>query len=158
MAAVSAGLLMCRDRGDLHFFLVHPGGPYFKNKNEGVWTIPKGLVDEDEDRLVAAQREFLEETGMEPRGFFYPLGSTRMKSGKEIFAWAFAGDWNEADGITSNTFELEWPPRSGKIAMVPEADQGRWMVYEEAVVLIHPAQRVFLDRAMAARELILSGP
>ena len=147
MAAVSAGLLMCRFRAGLNFFLVHPGGPFFKNKSHGAWTIPKGLVGESEDRLAAACREFLEETGIEPGGPFHSLGSTRMKSGKEIFAWAFASEWDERTGITSNTFELAWPPRSGKIIHVPEADQGRWMTYDEAVAYIHPSQIVFLDRA-----------
>lgn len=155
MAVVSAGLLMCRVRGEFNFFLVHPGGPFFRNRNEGIWTIPKGLVDEGEDRLLAAQREFFEETGIKPTAPYYPLGSTRMKSGKQIFAWAFAGEWNEADGIKSNTFELEWPPRSRKRIQVPEADKGRWMSYEEAVGHVHPAQKVFLDRAMDQRTTII---
>ena len=155
MAAISAGLLMCRVRGELNFFLVHPGGPFIKNKSDGVWTIPKGLVDENEDRLAAARREFIEETGITPNGPYHPIGSTVMKSGKQVFAWAFAGKWDEATGITSNTFELTWPPRSGKTILVPEADQGRWMTYPEALRHIHPSQKVFLDRAMRDRDVIV---
>lgn len=157
MAAISAGLLMCSiHNGSQHFFLVHPGGPFYKNKHEGVWTIPKGLVNENEDRLMAAQREFVEETGIQPSGSYHSLGSVRMKSGKEIFVWAFVGNWEEFSGITSNTFELEWPPRSGRTILVPEADEGRWMDYEEAVTCIHPVQKIFLDRAIAERGLLFS--
>ncbi len=157
MAAISAGLLMCNIcEGKLIFFLVHPGGPFYKNKHKGVWTIPKGIVNENEERLVAAQREFFEETGIEPRGPYHSLGSARMKSGKEILVWTFVGEWEVASGITSNTFELEWPPRSGKTMQVPEADQGRWMAYEEAAMYIHSSQKVFLDRAVTDRGLIFS--
>lgn len=154
MAAISAGLLMCQLReGKLQFFLVHPGGPFYKNRNEGVWTIPKGLVSVGEDRLAAAQREFREETGIEPRGPYHSLGFSRMKSGKEVFVWGFAGQWEEHQGITSNTFSLAWPPRSGKTIQVAEADAARWMTYDEGVKYIHPSQTVFLDRATESSDL-----
>ncbi len=157
MKTVSAGLLMCRRHHDLNFFLVHPGGPFFRNKHKGFWTIPKGLVDEGEDLLAAACREFGEETGIIPTGPYHPLGSTVMKSGKEVFAWAFAGEWDESTGIKSNTFQLNWPPRSGKTILVPEADEGKWMNYQDAVEYLHPSQQVFLDRAVADQQLIFPG-
>lgn len=146
MAQVSAGLLMHRIQQHREFFLVHPGGPFFKKKNEGVWTIPKGLVEGTEDLLSTAAREFEEETGIKPNGPYSELGVTKLKSGKLIHAWSFPGDWEESQGIRSNTFSLEWPPRSGKFIDVPEADRGRWFDYEQACKHINPAQKIFLDR------------
>lgn len=131
----------------LKFFLVHPGGPYHVNKNEGAWSIAKGLIEDGEALLSAAKREFKEETGIEPIEPFYSLGAIKMKSGKSVHAWAFEGTWSEAEGITCNTFELEWPPRSGKKISIPEVDRASWMDYEMAKVMIIPAQAPFLDRA-----------
>jgi predicted NUDIX family NTP pyrophosphohydrolase len=144
---LSAGLLMYRFvDNEFEFFLIHPGGPFYQKKNEGVWSIPKGLPDEGEDLLITAQREFLEETGITPSPPFYPLGTARTKSGKMIHAWAFPGNWNSSDGIKSNTFSLEWPPRSGNRIDVPEADRANWFCYDEAAILINIQQRIFLDR------------
>ncbi|HYF68344.1 MAG TPA: NUDIX domain-containing protein [Ohtaekwangia sp.] len=151
MPAHSAGLLMCRLVNDeIQYFLIHPGGPYYTRKNEGVWSIPKGLPEENEketDLLVTAQREFFEETGIAPSGTFYDLGTSKTKAGKIIHAWSFLGSWNEHDGIKSNTFELEWPPRSGRKIQVPEADRGAWVTYHDACKLINVNQVCFLDRA-----------
>ena len=111
MPQLSAGLLMYRQRGDEpEFFLIHPGGPFYRNKDEGVWSIPKGLAVPEEDLVAAAQREFNEETGIAPTGEFHSLGWIKMKSGKVVHAWMFSGTWDEKDGINSNTFPLEWPP------------------------------------------------
>ncbi len=147
MGQISCGLLMYKRRSEVQFFLVHPGGPFFQRKDEGAWTIPKGLLEEKEELLQAAQREFAEETGLVPRGPYLPLGTTKMSSGKIIHAWAFEGEWEEAGGIRSNNIELEWPPRSGKKMQVPEADRGKWCSYSDALRLIHPAQKVFVEKA-----------
>jgi predicted NUDIX family NTP pyrophosphohydrolase len=146
-AHLSAGLLMCRFQSELEFFLVHPGGPFFKNKELGVWSIPKGLPDGDEELLMTAQREFKEETGITPVPPFYPLGSIQQKAGKIVHAWAFAGKWDPADGIYCNTFTLEWPPKSGKIQEFPEQDKAEWMSYSKAATHINPAQLPLLERA-----------
>jgi predicted NUDIX family NTP pyrophosphohydrolase len=150
MGVVSAGLLMCRFRNtgsDVEFFLVHPGGPFYARKDAGVWSIPKGLPENDEALEDAARREFEEETGIVPRGPFHSLGTAKLKSGKTIHAWAFLGAWNPEDGIVSNTFELEWPPRSGKRIMVPENDRAGWFTFDAAVKLIKEQQVPFLERA-----------
>lgn len=147
MPQLSAGLLMCRLSPDVQFFLVHPGGPFYVRKNEGVWSIPKGLVENDEDLLTTAKREFSEETGIIPSGPFEFLGTAKMKSGKIIHAWSFIGSWDPSGGIVSNTFPLQWPPRSGKTIYVPEADRAQWCSYEEAVQLVHPSQKVLIDKA-----------
>lgn len=141
-------MLMCRkESGTLEFFLVHPGGPFYAKKNEGVWSIPKGLPEGEEAPDATAQREFFEETGIKPVPPFHPLGTTKLKSGKTIHAWLFFGAWDAAQGVSSNTFTLEWPPRSGKFIEAPEVDRGAWMRYEEAAVMINPKQVVFLERA-----------
>jgi predicted NUDIX family NTP pyrophosphohydrolase len=147
----SAGLLMCRKQNDsLEFFLVHPGGPYYMKKNEGVWSIPKGIPDDGEDLLLAAQREFYEETCLAPHPPFYSLGSLKTKAGKIIHAWTFLGEWDSSQKITSNTFPMEWPPRSGKRIMIPEVDRAEWMTFEKAVKMINPNQIPFLERAKEA--------
>jgi predicted NUDIX family NTP pyrophosphohydrolase len=145
---VSAGLMLYR-RGDngIEVFLVHPGGPYYKNKDGGSWSIPKGETMEGEALLENAKREFTEETGKKPEGVFLSLGTTRLKSGKTIHAWAFEGNFE--GGIKSNLFELEWPPRSGRVQKFPEADEGRFFTLDEAKRKIHPAQAVFIDRLTA---------
>lgn len=148
MAQQSAGLLMYRNHNqEKQFFLVHPGGPFWAKKNEGAWSIPKGLVETDEELLTAAKREFKEETGVEVVEPFHSLGSVKLKSGKVIHAWAFAGEWNSATGITSNRFEIEWPPRSGKSILIPEADRAEWMSFGKASVMINPGQLPFLQLA-----------
>jgi len=144
---ISAGLLMYRYRnGHLEVFLAHPGGPFFKNKDAGYWSIPKGEMDPGENSLNAAIREFSEETGIVPRGEFIPLGSVVQKSGKTVHAWAFAGDWDGATPIKSNTFEMEWPPRSGKKQTFPEIDRAEFFPAARALKKINAAQREFIKR------------
>lgn len=156
MAQQSAGLLMYRIRnGTPEYFLVHPGGPFYARKDDGAWTIPKGLSDPDEALLDAAKREFAEETGLPTAGEFVPLGFIKMKSGKIVHAWMFAGSWDDSSGISSNTFPLEWPPKSGKIIEVPEADKGGWFDFETAVVKINSNQKPFLIRA---RDILEANP
>jgi predicted NUDIX family NTP pyrophosphohydrolase len=120
--------------------LVHPGGPFWAKKDEGAWSIPKGLVDEGEDLLAAAKREFLEETGMAVDGAFLDLGAHKQASGKTIAAWACEGDFDPAT-LTSNTFSLEWPPRSGRMAEFPEVDRAAWYSIDVALVRINKGQK-----------------
>jgi predicted NUDIX family NTP pyrophosphohydrolase len=145
----SAGLLMYRTRADngaAEFFLVHPGGPFFAKRDAGVWTIPKGEPAGGEDLLDCARREFREETGFDPGpGPFLPLGSVKQKGGKTIHAWAFAGDHDPA-AIVSNTFKVQWPPKSGKWIAVPEVDRAGWFSLDEASAKINPAQQELLGR------------
>lgn len=147
--AISAGLLMIDQSEELEFFLVHPGGPFFKNKDNGFWTIPKGLVHESETMLDAAIREFKEETGLTPQGPYHELGNVKQKSGKIVHAWMFAGQWDPNQDIKCNTFKLEWPPRSGRMQDFPEVDRAAWMPYTEAKVKMNKEQQVFLERAKA---------
>lgn len=144
----SAGLLLYYEDGEhtLHFFLVHPGGPFFAKRNNGVWTIPKGMVNENEDELTAAMREFLEETGLIGQAPFIPLGTITQKGSKLVTAWAFRGKWDPSHGIKSNTFELEWPPRSGIKRTFPEVDEGKWFTLAEAKVAIIREQIPFLNK------------
>lgn len=146
---IAAGLLMCKLEVDrLYFFLVHPGGPFFKNKDKGVWSIPKGIPESDKEELLSvAIREFEEETGIKPVGDYRPIGHVQQKAGKIVHAWAFLGEWDSKSGIKSNTFSVEWPPRSGKFQNFPEMDKAEWLPYGEAVNKINPAQIEFLDRA-----------
>ena len=145
MPKVSAGLLMYRRReGDLEVLLVHPGGPLFVNRDDGFWSIPKGEVDADEDLLAAACREFTEETGLEPTGPFLPLGQIKQRGGKLVHAWAFEGDCDPAS-IRSNTFEMEWPPRSGRRQTFSEIDRAAFFDLDAARHKINPAQTTFLD-------------
>lgn len=125
--------------------LVHPGGPYWSKKNEGSWSLPKGEIERDEDLLMAARREFLEETGLLANGPFIELGSVRQKSGKEISAWAFEGDC-DPESLVSNTCEIEWPPRSGKRITIPEVDRGQWFTISDAADFIRDEQRDLLVR------------
>ena len=149
-SSISSGLLMYRVRnGILEVFLAHPGGPFFKNKDNGYWSIPKGEIDPKESVLDAAIREFIEETGITPAGEFIPLGTVVQKSGKTVHAWAFAGDWNERKPIVSNTFEMEWPPRSGKKQQFPEIDRAQFFPVAEALEKINEAQRELIRRLEA---------
>jgi predicted NUDIX family NTP pyrophosphohydrolase len=145
----SAGLIMFRRlKDELEVFLVHPGGPIWAKKDEGAWTVPKGEYEDDEDPLVAAQREFEEETGFTATGEFLNLGTIKQKSGKRVTAWAFEGDCNPAN-LKSNTCEIEWPPRSGRRLEIPEVDRGRWFSIEEARRFIREEQRPLLDNLWA---------
>jgi predicted NUDIX family NTP pyrophosphohydrolase len=146
MPKASAGLLMYRKRnGRLEALLVHLGGPFWKNKDRGAWFVPKGEINPGEDQLVAAQREFQEETGLVAAGQFLSLGSVRHKSGKTVTAWAFAGDCDAAS-LKSNTFEMGWPPKSGKRAQFPEIDRAEFFSVERAREKMHPAEFEFLTR------------
>lgn len=147
---LAAGLLMCNHlTGTVQFFLVHPGGPYYANKDAGVWTIPKGIPEENEELMDTARREFFEETGIPSRPPFHDIGTVKQKGGKVVHAWTFLGEWDPATGISCNNFTMEWPPRSGKMGEFPEMDRGKWMDYEEARRMINAAQIPFLDRAKA---------
>ena len=126
--------------------LVHPGGPFFAKKHAGVWTIPKGIPDAGEDLLECAKREFREETGFAPGdGEYLPLGSVKQKGGKTVHAWAVQGDCDPAQ-LRSNTFKLQWPPKSGKWIEVPEIDRAAWFGLAEAAEKINPAQAAMLPR------------
>ena len=146
----SAGLLLYRLRGgEVDLLLGHPGGPYFRRKDHGSWTIPKGLLDsESEDPLVAARREFEEETGLTVGDVdFLELGEVRLGSGKRVQAWAFEGEC-DPDALESNTFTLEWPPRSGRQAEFPEIDRFAFFGPEEAVERLNPKQADFVVRLL----------
>src|ERR1700733_10588544 len=138
MAKQSAGILLYRKTGSsLQVFLVHPGGPFFKNKDAGAWSIPKGEFLDDEDALVAAKREFFEETGQAiSNGKFIPLKPVQLKSGKIVHAWAIEGDIDH-ETITSNLFEMEWPPKSGRMQSFPEIDRAGWFDVDEARIKIN---------------------
>jgi predicted NUDIX family NTP pyrophosphohydrolase len=140
MTKRSAGILAWRRRPDgPEVFLVHPGGPFWKNKDDGAWSIPKGEIGPDEDPLAAAQREFAEETGLAVAGAFTPLAPVKIASGKVIEAWAIEHDL-DASAIKSNTFEIEWPPRSGKRQAFPEVDRAAWFSAADALVRINKGQ------------------
>jgi len=154
MQKVSAGLLMYRVReGELEFLLAHPGGPFWKDRDAGAWTIPKGEIHEGEDSLAAAKREFEEEIGLKPEGEFIELTSIQQKGGKIVHAWAFEGDCNTA-AIHSNTFQMEWPPRSGKFQTCPEVDRACFFRMAEAKLKINPAQAAFLEKLDQLRSKI----
>jgi predicted NUDIX family NTP pyrophosphohydrolase len=135
-------------QGGLEVLLVHPGGPYFQNKDDGTWTIPKGEVGEGEDLLTRARTEFEEELGIAASGDWLDLGSVKQKGGKTVHAWAFFGDLKDDFELASNTFETEWPPRSGKVQRFPEVDRVSFFPVEEARRKINVAQTAFLDRLM----------
>ena len=146
MAKTSAGIILYKtnDKG-LLLFLVHPGGPYWVNKDEGAWSIAKGIADPDEDLLVAAIREFEEETGYRLEGDFIQLEPLKQPSRKVIHAWALAHDL-EPTSIKSNLFLMEWPPKSGKYEEFPEVDRADWFSPEEALRKIHKGQRGFVEQ------------
>ncbi|HUU44938.1 MAG TPA: NUDIX domain-containing protein [Acidobacteriota bacterium] len=146
MPKQSAGLLLYRGRSQsTQVFLVHPGGPFYARKDDGAWSIPKGEFDEDEDGLTAAKREFKEETGQEVSGEFIALAPIKQASRKIVHAWAVEAEVDAA-GIKSNTFTLEWPPKSGKIQEFPEVDRAGWFTLGEAMVKILKGQRGFIDQ------------
>lgn len=142
----SAGLLLYRYKGDiLEVLLVHPGGPFWKNKEAGAWSIPKGEFDANEDGLAAAIRETYEETGQLFEGDFTPLLPIKQKNGKVVYAWALKADFDTAI-LTSNTFPLEWPPKSGKTILVPEVDRAAWCSLNDAKEKINPAQWALIEQ------------
>jgi predicted NUDIX family NTP pyrophosphohydrolase len=146
MKKKSAGILLFRGaNAALEVFLVHPGGPFWSKKDAGAWSIPKGEYSDDEDALQAAQREFEEETGVAVHGDFISLGEVTQTSGKVVRAWALEHDLDPAN-LKSNTFSLEWPPRSGKIQEFPEVDSGAWFSLTVARRKIIKAQEEFLTR------------
>lgn len=133
--------------GELQVLLVHPGGPFFRNKDSGAWTVPKGEVMEDEELLSRARMEFREELGIEVAASnFIELGAVKQKGGKTVHAWAFEGDLPADFVVASNSFTMEWPPRSGRTQEFPEIDRAEFFSIEEARQKINPAQIDFLDR------------
>jgi predicted NUDIX family NTP pyrophosphohydrolase len=146
----SAGILLYRRRqGGIEVLLVHPGGPFWVKKDDGAWSIPKGEYAPDEDPLAAARREFAEETGTQVEGEAVPLGAFRQSSAKIVDAWAIEGEFDPAT-LTSNTFSLEWPPRSGKMREVPEVDRAAWFIPEEAARKLLKGQRQILEALLRA--------
>jgi len=142
---------MFRSKNDeMEMLLAHPGGPFFARKDEGVWTIPKGEAAPDEDLLTRAQIEFEEEIGIRPHGNWIELGSIKQKGGKIVHAWAFEGDLPNSFKLKSNTFEMEWPPGSGKLKEFPEIDRAEFFRDEVARRKIKPTQVPFFDRLRVA--------
>jgi predicted NUDIX family NTP pyrophosphohydrolase len=145
MPKTSAGILMYRRAGEsIELFLVHPGGPYWAKKDLGGWSVPKGEYEPDEDPLVAARREFAEETGFDVDGDFIPLAPVKQKGGKVVSAWAVEGSI-DASAIRSNMFSMEWPPRSGRQQEFPEVDRAGWFGVAEARLKLNASQVAFID-------------
>jgi predicted NUDIX family NTP pyrophosphohydrolase len=153
MAKRSAGVLLwrrCRTCGDgsrasgCEVLLVHPGGPFWAKKDAGAWSIPKGLVEAGEDELAAARREFFEETGFAPEGEAMPLGEIKQAGGKVVIAWAIEGDFDPSQ-LRSNTFQMEWPPKSGKMAEFPEVDRAGWFEGQTAQGKLLQSQKLLLN-------------
>jgi predicted NUDIX family NTP pyrophosphohydrolase len=146
MAASSAGIVLYRQAGsDILVLLVHPGGPFWVRRDLGAWSIPKGEFAADEEPEIAARREFAEELGVEVTGELRSLGEVRQKAGKRVIGFAVEGDL-DVSAIRSNTFEIEWPPRSGRMQSFPEIDRAEWFDFEIANEKIIPGQRPFLER------------
>ena len=148
MPRISAGLLLYRHRArTLEVFLIHMGGPFWADKDEGAWSIPKGEVNPDEDYLTEAKREFQEETGqVAPEGPYTALTPIRQKAGKLVYAWMAEGGDINAENIVSNTFRVEWPPRSGRWQSYPEADRAAWLDMPTARAKLLPSQAPLLDQ------------
>ena len=140
---VSAGLLAFRRNDGIQVLLAHPGGPFWTKKDDGAWTIPKGVAELDADTLSAARREFTEETGFVANGNMLPLKAVRQRSGKTVIAWAFEADF-DLTKFSSNEFEMEWPPRSGRLESFPEIDRLGWFDYQTALTKIIAYQKPFL--------------
>ena len=150
LSKVSAGLLLFRrPKGGLEVFLAHPGGPFWKMRDLGAWTVPKGLVERGEDPLRAAIREFEEETSVRPEGPFLQLGSVRQKAGKLVHAWAWEGEADPRQ-VRSNLMRAEWPRGSGRLLTFPEVDRCEWFDARSARQKINPAQSELIDRLEAA--------
>lgn len=144
MAKQSAGLVVYRQRdGNIEVLLVHPGGPFWKNKDAGAWSIPKGEFTEGEESLEVAKREFQEEIGVSINGSFHPLEPIKQRSGKTVYAWAVEAD-PDVSHVNSNTFTIEWPPRSGKQQEFPEVDRAEWFLLDAAMGKINDGQRELL--------------
>jgi len=144
----SAGILLYRiEKSKIEVLLVHPGGPFWAQKDLGVWSIPKGEYNDNEDPLQAAIREVEEETGYRPNGPFLPLAPIKQKTGKQVTAWATAGDLNP-ETIKSNTFKLQWPPNSGKMLTIPEVDKAGWFSPPVAKQKIIPTQIPLIDELL----------
>lgn len=151
MSQTSAGVLMYRrTTGTWQVLLVHPGGPFWRRRDQGAWSIPKGLVEKDEEPAATALREMGEELGTRPAGTLTPLGRVRQRGGKEVIGFALQGDFDPAT-LHSNTFELEWPPRSGRMQAFPEVDRAEWFDLDTALGKILDGQRPFIERL---RELL----
>jgi predicted NUDIX family NTP pyrophosphohydrolase len=145
MAKRSAGILLYRLRdGELQVFLAHPGGPFWARRDDGAWTIPKGEIDEGEDPLAAARREFTEEIGVTLEGEFVALAPIKQKAGKTVLAWAVEGDC-DPEALQSNTFSMQWPPKSGRQAEFPEVDRAGWFTIAEARIKILESQVPLLE-------------
>jgi predicted NUDIX family NTP pyrophosphohydrolase len=150
MSKKSAGLLLFREGATgLEVLLVHPGGPFWAKKDDGAWSIPKGEFADDEDALNAAMREFEEEMGAAAAGEFIALDALKQPGGKVVYAWAVRGDFDVSQ-LKSNTFSMEWPPRSGKQQVFPEVDRAEWFGFETARAKILKGQAGFLDRLTAS--------
>lgn len=146
MAKRSAGILLYKmDGPELKVLLVHPGGPFWRKRDFGAWSVPKGEYEETEQAEIAARREFAEETGMLLRDALVPLGEVTQKGGKIVTCYAAKGDF-DVTRLQSNDFEMEWPPNSGRMGAFPEVDRARWFMIEAAREKIVPAQAAFLDR------------
>lgn len=143
---VSSGLIMYKKEEKIYVYLVHPGGPFFKNRDKGWWTIPKGLPNPGEGLLEAAIREFTEETGIIPDAPYIDLGQIKQKGGKRVNCWAFEKKDSSNINFKSNTFSIEWPPSSGKTATFPEVDKAEWMDLETSKIYINERQKLFLER------------
>jgi predicted NUDIX family NTP pyrophosphohydrolase len=156
VAKRSAGILLYRraDHGELEVLLVHPGGPFWARRDAGAWSIPKGEVDPGEEECAGALRELEEETGAAfrdaPAAALLPLGEVRQKSGKVVSAWALEGDLDPDEIVCSTNFELEWPPRSGRLQTFPEVDRAGWFALPVARKKLLPAQAPFVDRLAEA--------
>jgi predicted NUDIX family NTP pyrophosphohydrolase len=148
MAKRSAGVILYRRRDRVEVFLVHPGGPFWAKKDEGAWSLPKGEYQEGEESLDVARREFFEETGFEVSGDFVEVGTVRQAGGKVVTAWAVEGDCDPAL-LRSNAFEMEWPPRSGRMQSFAEVDRGEWFSMDEARGRILKSQEPLLDMLLA---------
>lgn len=152
MPKTSAGIILFRKKEKIEFLLVHPGGPFFAKKDEGVWSIPKGENDNGDELLSVAKREFKEETGFDaPEGEYIPLGTVTQKNGKEVHAWGVEGEI-DAEDITSNTIMIDWPPRSGKQMEIPEVDKAGFFDLEAAKNKVNPAQIPLLERLLTFLE------
>lgn len=143
--AQSAGILLFRKKEDIEYLLVHPGGPYFKNKDKGWWTIPKGEPLTGEELFDAALREFVEETGFYPQPPYIKLNHIVQKGGKKVYCWASEGDIDTAT-VVCNTFTIEWPPKSGKVAEFPEIDRAEWFTFDKAKNMINEKQFAFIKQ------------
>lgn len=156
MAKKSAGILLYRRmNGNFEIFLVHPGGPFWAKKDEGAWSIPKGLYEDPEEPLNAAKREFAEETGLAIDGSFVELGSFKQPSGKTILAWALEFNCDPRN-IKSNSFSLEWPPKSGRMQEFPEVDKADWFSPDDSLQKILKGQRPIIERLLDLKGIALA--